>query len=141
MAVLEKKKKKKKRIMIIMIQYLKIPCSQQVAKSSAQKETKKKREKHSKKKITYRFQKEREKKKQHNTSPALVPRPFGPPHFPRHTALPCAFLKSPTCALHMLLPGANETKTVLCFTIIGIRRMCEHKASPTPALMWPVGDL
>ena len=41
----------------------------------------------------------------------------------------------------MLLPGANETKTVLWFTIIGIRRMCEHKASPTPALTWPVGDL
>ena len=128
--------------MIIMIQYLKIPCSQQVAKSSAQKETKKKREKHSKKKITYRFQKERKKKKATQHKPRFSPASlWPPPHFPRHTALPCAFLKSPTCALHMLLPGASETKTVLCFTIIGIRRMCEHKASPTPALMWPVGDL
>lgn len=75
--------------------------------------------------MKYCFQKE---KKQHNTSPASVPRP-SVPHFPRHTALPCAFLKSPTRALHMLLPGANETKLSYA-TPFRNKRMCEHKASP-----------
>ena len=87
MAVLEKKKKKKKRIMIIMIQYLKTPCSPQVAQSSALKETKKKREKHSKKKITYRFQKERKKKKATQHKPRFSPASLWPPPISQGTLL------------------------------------------------------
>lgn len=48
---------------------------------------KKKRKKREKLKVNYCF------KKQHNTSPALVPCPLVPP-FLRHTALPCAFWRA-----------------------------------------------
>ena len=81
--------------MIIMIQYLKIPCSQQVAKSSAQKETKKKREKHSKKKITYRFQKERKKKKATQHKPRFSPASLWPPPFPKAHCSAMRFSEEP----------------------------------------------
>lgn len=111
-----KKKKKKK---------LKMPKNfplTTVANSSAQKE--KGRNTARKKKRSIAF----EKKKKSNTtqSPALVP-PV--PSFPKAHCSAMRFLKSPTCALHMLLPGANETKLSYA-TPFRNKRMCEHKASP-----------
>lgn len=81
-----------------------------VAKSSAQKEKKKGRNT-TRKKWFIALKEE----KKHNINPALVP------SFPKAHCSAMRFLKSPTCALHMLLPRANETKTVLCFTILETR--------------------
>lgn len=51
------------------------------------------------------------------------------------------FLKSPTCALHMLLPGASETRQSYASPFRN-KRMCEQKASPLLRCRnGPVGDL
>lgn len=91
-----------------------------VANSSAQKE-KKKGEIIAMKKIIIAFKEEEKKTVQHKPC-------FSPP-VPWSLISAMRFLKSPIRVLHMLLPGANETKLSYASPFRD-KRMCEHKASP-----------
>lgn len=96
-----------------------------VAKSSAQKEKKGETQQEKKKKDVL-LSKKKKKATQHG--PRFSPLSLGP-SFPKAHCSAMRFLKSPTCALHMLLPGANETRLSYA-SLFRNRRMCEHKASP-----------
>lgn len=120
---LKKKRKKKKK------EYLKRSFSRQVANSSAPK--RKETGRNTKNELLLL---EKRRKKKHE--PCFRPCNLDP-SFPNCSAM--RFLKSPYLALHMLLPGADGTKLSNASPFRD-KRMCEHKAKPTPALTRPVGD-
>lgn len=99
-------------------EYLEISCSQQYP-IVVHKKKRKKRVKHCKIKINCL-------KKQHNTKSCFSPLSTSPSFSKAHCSA-MRFLRSPTCALHMLLPGANETRLSYS-TIFRDKKMCEHKA-------------
>lgn len=106
-----------------------------VAKRSAQKEKKGRNTVRKNDLLLFKKGKKATQQRPRFSPPSLCP------SFPKAHCSAMRFLKSPTCALHMLLPGANETRQSYASPFRN-KRMCEQKASPLlRCRSGPVGDL